>query len=205
MRRRISIRGCVRPSVRRSVTPSLRRLLGASYAEYSALFFFIFLPISLLSHNFTLLTRTDFFASLIPVLHSSFSCPPVLAFSMYVPLQPAPQQPFWAADPKGTMSCRIKGKSVRTSIYLSVRSSVPPSQPASHRRALDGVSERTNKRCGEWERSWQCRLQSVQTSEQDERTNSVCLKSRCPAFPSRWGLPCLMLPILCRLGIPITF
>ena len=42
MRRRISIRGCVRssvgPSVRRSVTPSLRRLLGASYAEYSALF-----------------------------------------------------------------------------------------------------------------------------------------------------------------------
>ena len=42
MRRPISIRGCavsVRPSVRRSVTPSLRRLLGASYAEYSALFF----------------------------------------------------------------------------------------------------------------------------------------------------------------------
>ena len=42
MRRRISIRGfvrpSVRPSVRRSVTPSLRRLLGASYAEYSALF-----------------------------------------------------------------------------------------------------------------------------------------------------------------------
>ena len=46
MRRRISIRGCVRPcvrpsvcpSVRRSGTPSLRRLLGASYAEYSALF-----------------------------------------------------------------------------------------------------------------------------------------------------------------------
>ena len=27
----------VRPSVRRSVTPSLRRLLGAYYAEYSAL------------------------------------------------------------------------------------------------------------------------------------------------------------------------
>ena len=27
------------PSVRRSVTPSLRRVLGASYAEYSALFF----------------------------------------------------------------------------------------------------------------------------------------------------------------------
>ena len=44
MRRRTSIRGCVRPSgrpsvLRRSVTPSLRRLLGASYAEYSALFF----------------------------------------------------------------------------------------------------------------------------------------------------------------------
>ena len=47
MRRRISIRGCVhppvrpsvRPSVRRSVTPSLRRQLGASYAEYSALFY----------------------------------------------------------------------------------------------------------------------------------------------------------------------
>ena len=42
MRRRTSIRGCVRPSgrpsvLRRSVTPSLRRLLGASYAEYSAL------------------------------------------------------------------------------------------------------------------------------------------------------------------------
>ena len=49
MRRRISIRGCVRPSVRpsvrrsvrRSVTPSLRRLLGASYAEYSALFWWL--------------------------------------------------------------------------------------------------------------------------------------------------------------------
>ena len=47
MRRRRSIRGCVRPSIHRSVhrsvrrsgTPSLRRLLGASYAEYSALFF----------------------------------------------------------------------------------------------------------------------------------------------------------------------
>ena len=42
MRRRISIRGyvrpSVRPSVRQSVTPSLSRLLGASYAEYSALF-----------------------------------------------------------------------------------------------------------------------------------------------------------------------
>ena len=37
MRRRISIRGFVRPSGRRSVTPSLRRLLGTSYAEYSAL------------------------------------------------------------------------------------------------------------------------------------------------------------------------
>ena len=37
MRRRISMRGCVRPSVRLSVTPSLRRLLGASYTEYSAL------------------------------------------------------------------------------------------------------------------------------------------------------------------------
>ena len=34
MRCRISIKGCVR----RSVTPSLRRLLGAPYAEYSALF-----------------------------------------------------------------------------------------------------------------------------------------------------------------------
>ena len=40
MRRRISIRGCVRRSVRRSVTPSFRRLLGASYAEYSALLTF---------------------------------------------------------------------------------------------------------------------------------------------------------------------
>ena len=42
MRRRISVKGCVRPSIRRSVgrseAPSLRRLLGASYAEYSALF-----------------------------------------------------------------------------------------------------------------------------------------------------------------------
>ena len=44
MRRHISIRGCVRPSVRpsvrRCVTPSLRRVLGASCAVYSALFKF---------------------------------------------------------------------------------------------------------------------------------------------------------------------
>ena len=33
-----SVRPSVRRSVRPSVTPSLRRLLGASYAEYSALF-----------------------------------------------------------------------------------------------------------------------------------------------------------------------
>ena len=39
MRRRITIRGCVRPPVRRSVTPSLRRVPGASYAVYLALFF----------------------------------------------------------------------------------------------------------------------------------------------------------------------
>ena len=35
---RPSVGPSVGPSVRRSVTPSLRRLLGASYAEYSALF-----------------------------------------------------------------------------------------------------------------------------------------------------------------------
>ena len=33
-----SIRPSVRPSIRRSIMPSLRRLPGASYAEYSALF-----------------------------------------------------------------------------------------------------------------------------------------------------------------------
>ena len=38
MRRRISIRGCVRLFIHRSVTPSLRRMLGASCAVYSALF-----------------------------------------------------------------------------------------------------------------------------------------------------------------------
>ena len=49
MLRRISMSGCARlsdrqsvhPSVRMSVMPSLRRLLGASYAEYSALFPFL--------------------------------------------------------------------------------------------------------------------------------------------------------------------
>ena len=55
MRRCISIRGCVRPSVRRSVRPSVgpsvrlsrvifRRVLGASFAVYPALFIiFIFI------------------------------------------------------------------------------------------------------------------------------------------------------------------
>ena len=41
MRRRISIRGCVRPSLRRSVRPSpviFKRVLGASFAVYPALF-----------------------------------------------------------------------------------------------------------------------------------------------------------------------
>ena len=33
---------------------------------------------------------------------------------------------FWAEDPKGMMSCRIQGKSVRRSDYLSVCPSVQP-------------------------------------------------------------------------------
>ena len=38
---------------------------------------------------------------------------------------------FWAADPKGTMSCGIQGKSVCTAVHPSVRPFVRPPLPAS--------------------------------------------------------------------------
>ena len=45
---------------------------------------------------------------------------------------------FRAADPKGTMSCRIQGESVHTSVCWSVHPCIrsPPPQPASLWRAL---------------------------------------------------------------------
>ena len=71
MRRRISIRGCVRPSVRRTVgrsgTPSLIRVLGASCAVYPALFFcsLLSLPIACRTFKFARLFFACLFAHLL--------------------------------------------------------------------------------------------------------------------------------------------
>ena len=83
-------------------SPSLH-LFSGSFLCHELLFLFPPPLFSVLSPPLHLPTLFVFFIPLLPFLPLFFNC----------------SFPFWAADPKGTKSCRTQGESVSTSVHLS--------------------------------------------------------------------------------------